>query len=119
MSNRVVHFEVTGRDGAALQSFYSKLFNWEINTDNPMKYGLIAAPQDGGGIGGGIGATPDGSEGFATFYVEVDDVAASLEQASSLGGTTLMPETTVMEGVTVGLFADPEGHIIGLVKSET
>ena len=118
MSNRVVHFEITGKDGEALQKFYNELFSWEIDTDNPMNYGLITAPEDGRGIGGGIGATADGSEGMATFYVEVDDISASLEQASSLGGTTFMPETTVMEDVTIGLFADPEGHIVGLVKSE-
>ena len=38
--------------------------------------------------------------------------------SQSLGGKILMPETNVMEGVTIGHFADPEGHIIGLVKNE-
>jgi len=31
--------------------------------------------------------------------------------------TTLMPVTDVTEGVTIALFADPEGNITGLMKS--
>ncbi len=32
------------------------------------------------------------------------------------GGKILMPETNVMEDVNISHFADPEGHIIGLLK---
>jgi predicted enzyme related to lactoylglutathione lyase len=44
-------------------------------------------------------------------------VTASLVKAASLGGNVLMPETNVMEGITVGMFADPEGHVVGLIKA--
>ena len=44
-------------------------------------------------------------------------MAAHLEQVTALGGSVIMPATTVMEGVTIGLLADPEGHIVGLVES--
>lgn len=115
MGNKVVHFEITGKDAAALQSFYGALFDWEFDTNNPMDYGLVAATDDA--IGGGVGSTGDGSDGLATFYVESDDVAAHLEQVAALGGSVIMPATTVMEGVTIGLLADPEGHIVGLVES--
>jgi len=52
-----------------------------------------------------------------TFYVGVDDVTASLEKAVSLGGSIVMPEMQVMEDVIIGIFTDPEGHVIGLVKN--
>ena len=52
MGNPVVHFEVLGKDGEALQSFYSDLFDWKINADNPMNYGIV----DTGGEGPGIAA---------------------------------------------------------------
>jgi uncharacterized protein len=75
MGQPVVHFEVIGKDGEKLQSYYSELFGWEIDADNPMKYGSVAA-QDGKGIGGGIAGGPEGYEGHVMFYVEVDDVEA-------------------------------------------
>ena len=36
MGHPVVHFEVIGKDAAALATFYSELFGWEIDTNNPM-----------------------------------------------------------------------------------
>jgi len=43
MANPVVHFEVTGKDGKKLQDFYSGVFGWKINADNPMNYGIVDA----------------------------------------------------------------------------
>ncbi len=113
MRNKVIHWEVAGKDGAALQGFFGNLFDWGFDTNNPMNYGIVSDPD---GVGGGIGQTPDGSAGHVTFYVAVDDVSAHLDKAVSLGGSVLMPETTVMEGLVIGFFADPEGHMVGLVK---
>ena len=113
VKNEVVHCEVNGKDGPALQKFFGDLFNWEVNADNPMNYGMVGDPEKG--LSGGVGQTPDGSS-MVTFYVGVDDISAYLDKAVSLGGKVFMPETEVMEGVVIGLFADPEGHIIGLAK---
>jgi predicted enzyme related to lactoylglutathione lyase len=71
---------------------------------------------DGIGIGGGIGGAPEGYSGHVTFYVEVPDVEAALTKAESLGGTRMTGPDTVREQV-VGLFNDPEGHTVGVVKS--
>jgi uncharacterized protein len=51
-----------------------------------------------------------------TFYAETDDVQASLDKAESLGGKAVMPPMEIMEATTIALFADPEGHLVGLVK---
>jgi predicted enzyme related to lactoylglutathione lyase len=115
----VVHFEVVGKDGAALRSFYSELCGWEIDASNPMNYGIVArdgntAP-DGGGIGGGVGQGPDGYEGHVTFYIGVPDVEAALAKAESLGGTRTMGPETIMDEIVLGHFTDPEGHLIGFV----
>jgi predicted enzyme related to lactoylglutathione lyase len=121
MGQAVVHFEVLGKDGAKLQSFYSDLFGWEIDASNPMNYGMVQRESNldqGIGIGGGIGAIPEGGEGHVTFYVSVDDVEAGLQKAEGLGGTRVMGPMQVPEGPEVGLFNDPEGHTIGLVKTQ-
>jgi uncharacterized protein len=120
MGQAVVHFEVFGKDGDKLQSFYSDLFGWEINSDNPMNYGLVQREgntnADGVGIGGGIATGPEGYEGHVTFYVEVPDVEETLAKAESQGGTRMMGPEEVMTGLVIGLFTDPEGHTIGVIQ---
>jgi uncharacterized protein len=121
MGQPVVHFEIIGKDGEKLQSYYSELFGWEIDSNNPMKYGIV--PREGNvtpegiGIGGGVATGPEGYEGHLTFYIEVPDIEASLAKAESLGGTRVMGPDQVMEGLEVGQFTDPEGHLVGLVKT--
>ncbi len=120
MGQPVVHFEVIGRDGDALRSFYSEMFGWGFDTDNPMNYGVVHREDnlssEGIGIGGGVGVGPEGYPGHVTFYVHVPDVEAALAQAESLGGTRTMGPEEVMEGLIVGLFNDPEGHAVGVVN---
>jgi predicted enzyme related to lactoylglutathione lyase len=121
MGQPVVHFEITGRDGAALQRYYAELFGWEIDANNPMNYGIVSREgnvnADGVGIGGGVTTGPEGYDGHVTVYVEVPDVEASLAEAERLGGTRMMGPEEVMEGLVIGLFNDPEGHVIGLIRS--
>jgi uncharacterized protein len=121
MGQPVVHFEVIGKDGEKLQRYYSELFGWEIDADNPMSYGMVAREAnvnpDGVGIGGGVGAGPEGYSGHVTFYVEVPDVEAALAKAESLGGSRMMGPETIMDAIEIGQFLDPEGHVIGVVRT--
>ncbi|MEA2419706.1 MAG: uncharacterized protein QOE60_1912 [Thermoleophilaceae bacterium] len=121
MGQPVVHFEITAKDGEKLQGYFAELFGWDIDADNEMKYGIVPREgntnADGVGIGGGIATGPEGYPGHVTFYVEVPDVEASLAKAESLGGTRMMGPEEVMEGLTIGLFNDPEGHVIGVIQS--
>jgi uncharacterized protein len=122
MGQAVVHFEVVGKDGEALQKFYGDLFDWKVDSDNPMNYGMVSGDDNsskmGSGIGGGVSATPEGGPSYATFYVAVPDVGAALDKAESLGGTKMFGPERVTEQVEIGLFNDPEGNIIGVVKDE-
>lgn len=121
MGQPVVHFEVIGKDGDKLRGYYGALFGWEFDTNNPMNYGVVTRDgntnDDGAGIGGGVAGGPEGYEGHVTFYVEVPDVEAALVKAEELGGTRIMGPEDVMDGLTLGHFSDPEGHLIGLVKT--
>jgi predicted enzyme related to lactoylglutathione lyase len=112
----VAWFEITGKDGPALQRFYGSLFDWQVqDAGDGSGYGLVGAGEQG--IGGGVGSSQDGGPGQVTFYVEVDDPAAYLEKAEKLGGTTIVPPTEIPQvGLTFAFFADPEGHVVGLSK---
>lgn len=121
MGRAVTHFEIIGKDGKKLQQYYSELFDWDIDANNPMQYGIISREgntnADGAGIGGGVGAGPEGYAGHVTVYVEVPDVEAALANAERLGGSRLMGPDKVMENLEIGQFADPEGHVIGVMKN--
>ena len=114
MANPVVHFEVTGKDIQKLKDFYQGVFDWEINVMPEMNYGMVESP-GGGGIGGGIGVTE--GAGNVMFYIEVEDLVAYLKKIEGRGGKTVTPPTEVPNVVTFATFEDPEGHLIGLVKS--
>jgi predicted enzyme related to lactoylglutathione lyase len=66
-----------------------------------------------------VGAGPEGYEGHVTFYVEVPDAEAALARAGELGGTRVMGPDQVMEGLVIGQFADPEGHVVGVVQRQS
>ena len=123
MGQPVVHFEIVGKDGERLQSYYAELFGWDIKSDNPMGYGLVDREgntnSDGIGIGGGVAGAPEGYDGHLTFYVEVPDVEASLAKAEQTGGSRIMGPDEVMEGLVIGQFSDPEGHVVGVIQGSS
>ena len=112
MPNPVVHWEILAKEAAKLQDFYSKVFDWHVDPNNPMNYGMVDTHSEGG-INGGIA---QGEPNRVTFYVQVEDLQAFLDKAEKLGGKTLMPPTEIPNVVTLAQFADPEGNVIGLVK---
>lgn len=109
---KIVHVEATGKDGAALQKFYSQAFDWTIDTNNPGGYGMY---REEGGLTAGVGATQDGSDGAVTFYVHVEDAAGTLKRIEELGGKVVMPLTEVAPETTIALFTDPAGHLVGIM----
>ncbi len=115
MPNPVTHWEISGKNAKKLHDFYTKLFGWEVNANNPMNYGLVDTHSKGG-INGGI---PQSDQGKGVIiYVEVADLKKQLAKAEKLGGKTIVPPTVIPNMVTFALFSDPEGNVIGLVKSE-
>ncbi len=122
MGQPVVHFEIVGKDGEKLQRYYSDLFGWQIDANNPMSYGIVTregtTKAEGVGRGGGIGPGPEGYGGHVTFYVEVPDVEAALARAEGLGGTRTMGPDQVPGGPVIGLFQDIDGNTVGVVQAD-
>jgi uncharacterized protein len=123
MGSPVVHFEIIGKDGEKLKSYYSELFGWNVTSDNPMNYGVIDREEnqnaDGIGIGGGIMGM-EGGPSYVTVYVEVEDCEAALAKAEELGGKRVMgPDEVGGQGILIGQFEDPEGHMVGVLENLT
>jgi predicted enzyme related to lactoylglutathione lyase len=116
VANPVTHFEVLGANAETLQRFYGEAFGWQMQDVMDGSYYMAKTGVENG-IEGGVGAAPPGGSGQVTFYVEVEDPAATLAKISELGGTTVQEPMEVPDGPTIALFGDPEGHVVGLVKS--
>ena len=115
MTHPVMWFEVLGTNGGKLRQFYGDLFGWTFDVLPQVNYGVVKTGA-ARGIMGGVGQTFPGTRSWVTFYTETPDVTTSLAKAEALGGKVIMPRTA-LPGVTVGVFEDPEGHVLGLVEA--
>ncbi len=115
MGSQVIHFEVVGKDAPALQRYYSDLFGWKFDTANPGGYGMTDNHDTGVIVG--VGEAPAGTPGHVTGYVTVSDIDATLQRATALGGSVVMPKFSPGPGATIALVADPEGHVVGLTEA--
>jgi predicted enzyme related to lactoylglutathione lyase len=117
MADPVIHFEIVSKDASKLHSFYSDVFGWKIDANNPMNYGIV--DNGGNGINGGIGGPMDDTyPGHVTFYISVADPEAALRKIESQGGKTVMPPSEIPgTDNTIAQFTDPAGNLIGLTKA--
>ena len=113
MGAPVVHFEIMGGEGKQLETFYSALFGWKVNSNNPLNYGLVDTEGGPDGINGGVGVNQGGGN-RVTVYAQVNDLKATLDKAEELGGKTILPPTEIPGGPKLALFADPAGNVTGL-----
>ena len=71
----------------------------------------------GSGVEGGFNPVNENNPaGTVTFYIYTDDVTASLKQVQVAGGTILVPEAEIPGTGMFGMFRDPQGNMIGLLK---
>ena len=117
MGAPVVHFEILGGKGTELETFYQELFEWRINSDNPMKYGVVETGAGTEGIRGGVGPARDGNK-RVSIYVRVEDLQATLDRVEHLGGKTVLAPSEVPGGPRLAMYADPAGNITGLLMGK-
>lgn len=115
MANKVSWFEIMAANGTALQQFYSDIFGWQLQKA-PGDFNYAMLNGEDGGIGGGIGDSQHGN--YVTVYIEVEDPQAALDEIEKKGGQTVVPVTEIPNMVTFAQFRDPQGNVVGLVKSQ-
>jgi predicted enzyme related to lactoylglutathione lyase len=113
MPNPFAHIELTTEDLKAAQKFYSKIFGWKLTEMPGMNYTMIDVGP--GGVGGGMQAKPMDSAPTGWMpYVQVDDVKAIVAKAVKAGATAMLPYQEIGEMGSIGVFADPNGAVIGV-----
>jgi len=118
LAQPIVYFEIVGRDADSLRSYYADLFGWRFDGAGAPRAFERAAVTDDAGIAAAIGSAPSGTDGYLTFYVAVADVEATLTRAEELGGVRLYGPDRVSDTLELGILADPEGHLIGVLAGE-
>ncbi|MEO8028182.1 MAG: VOC family protein [Bryobacteraceae bacterium] len=108
MANPVMQFQILSKAPEETAAFYSTLFGWSIDANNPMGYRQIDTGSKDG-IQGGIWPAPPQAPNFVQLFMAVDDVKAAVGKAESLGGKVLIPPTMLPEGDEMAVLHDPQG----------
>jgi len=114
MAHPVIHAEIRSTDPDATRAFFGALFGWTYSDGALPGYTFVDTGVEGA-LPTAIGPLQDGSE-VALFFVGVEDVEATLARAEQLGGTIIQQAQTV-PGVTFGVFADAQGHLVGVAAN--
>lgn len=88
VSGKVTWFEVASRDVPRAAAFYSGLFGWQ----------------------------PQGDEPYALFGVEVADVDQAYAAAVGLGATSVIEPTDNPGGVRSAYLRDPDGSLFAVYR---
>jgi predicted enzyme related to lactoylglutathione lyase len=114
MPHPIVHAEIRSADPDATRAFFGGLFGWTYPQEGAFPgYTFVDT-----GVPGSLytAISPlQGDTDLVTFFVGVDDIKATLEQAVELGGRVVQ-DTVSVPGVSFALIADPQGHIVGLAQ---
>lgn len=116
MGAPVVHFEIGCRDREKTAEFYRELFGWNTPPMGPAANELL--PGADRGIRGHLTSLGHEPHQYVTVYVEVDDIAATLERVAALGGRKIVGPIPIPTGA-FAWFADREGNTIGLLQPKS
>ncbi|HSS96986.1 MAG TPA: VOC family protein [Terriglobales bacterium] len=116
MANSFVHVELNTADPDKAKSFYSQLFQWQLeDVPNPsVRSGTYSMIRVGEGTGGGIMKQVNGGPSGWLAYVEVKDIRASTRKAKSLGAEIMKDVTEVVGMGWLSFIRDPTGAVLGL-----
>ncbi|WP_426592224.1 VOC family protein [Cellulomonas sp. McL0617] len=117
MGSPVMWFDIVSTDPGRAREFYTQLFGWTAAAPPELGgYTLLDTGAPAAEVGGGIAAAQEGGmPAGILLYVRVDDLAATLAKAESLGGSTVRdPLRLPGDNGTIAVLADPEGHAVGL-----
>lgn len=117
MNNPVMRWQLISMNPEASEKFYTQLFNWTVNADNPLGYREISTRSDEG-IPGGIWPSPPEGASFVQLFVRVENVDDTLKTAQELGAKIIIPAQTLPDGETMAVIHDNEGVPVAIYSEK-
>jgi predicted enzyme related to lactoylglutathione lyase len=103
-----MQFQIMSKTPDETAQFYSALFGWTVDANNPMGYRRIQTGSQEG-IQGGIWPAPPQAPNFVQLFMAVKDVGTSVKRAEALGAKVIIPATVFPEGDEMSVLLDPQG----------
>jgi len=111
--------ELHTRDKEKARSFYTELFGWGVKEDPD---GYYTEFQVGGQSIAGMMAIPPEQQGHVPDnwlpYAMIDDCDATVDTASGLGATVVVPSQDIPNVGRFAVLADPAGAQLAVIKLE-
>jgi predicted enzyme related to lactoylglutathione lyase len=111
MAVEIIHIEFKSANFARTSEFYARLFDWKMEQNASASYMKLSGA--GGPSGGWVRADLVQAPG-PIAYLPVDDLEAKLTEVERAGGRVLVRSLPFAGGGEIGLFADPDGNVLGL-----
>ena len=112
-NGKICYIELPSQDIAGSESFYRKVFAWNIRRRGD---GSVAFDDTVGQVSGSwVLGRPPMSEVGLLVYIMVDSVAATVEALVASGGEIVQPMGGDAPEITAR-FRDPSGNVLGLYQ---
>jgi predicted enzyme related to lactoylglutathione lyase len=105
--------ELATVDMEASAGFYSELFGWQVAPFEGVEMPYMTIQTADGHGNGGIRPKMEQEPPYWLVYFGTEDVGTSLAHAGELGGTALLPATSIGMG-EIGVAQDPQGGVFAL-----
>jgi hypothetical protein len=113
MAAEIIHIEFKSANFARTSEFYAKVFDWQMEQNASASYMKLSGANapSGGWVRADLVQSPG-----PIAYLPVDDLEAMLNEVEQAGGRVLVRSLPFAGGGEIGLFADPDGNVMGLWK---
>jgi predicted enzyme related to lactoylglutathione lyase len=111
----ICYLEIPAPDVERAIAFYESVFGWTITPSDltAEPYAMFSTGE--GALSGGLHPGRPVRDGGVIIYLQVDDIAATLEAVLAAGGSIVEEKTAI--GADYGysaVFSDPNGNHVGL-----
>ena len=112
MGRPLDQWQIVTPDPERHSAFYSELFGWTIDGDNPLGYRQVGSSD--AGVEGGFWPAPPEASAFCQLFFTVDDADAALQRATELDSQIIVPLQVLPDGGRMAVLRDPLGVSFGI-----